>query len=93
MSFFCHVCSQQSDRHYVTPGVNDLKTYSAEIVAEWDYQRNGELTPDKVMPFSNRKVWWQCAMGHHWQCSVQIRQKGTGCPYCAGKVHRGSLLI
>ena len=31
--------------------------------------------------------------GHHWQCSVQVRQKGTGCPYCAGKVHRGSLLI
>ncbi len=63
MSFFCHVCSQQSDRHYVTPGVNDLNTYSPEIAAEWDYQRNGELTPDKVMPFSNRKVWWQCAMG------------------------------
>ena len=91
--FGCPICSRQIDRHYVTAGVNDLKTYNPEIAAEWDYQRNGGLTPDRVMPFSNRKVWWQCAKGHHWQCSVQVRQKGTGCPYCVGKVHRGSKLI
>lgn len=89
----CPVCSNKRDRHYVTVGVNDLMTYSPQIAGEWDYQRNGELTPDAVMPFSNRKVWWKCKNGHHWQCSVQIRQKGTGCPYCAGKVHRGSKLI
>lgn len=89
----CPVCSKQTDKHHVSAGVNDLKTYSPEIAAEWDYQRNGGLTPDSVMPFSNRKVWWKCRNGHHWQCSVQIRQRGTGCPYCAGKVHRGSKLI
>jgi hypothetical protein len=89
----CFVCSQQADKHHVTSGVNDLRTYSPEIASEWDYQRNGELTPDSIMPFSNRKVWWLCDKGHHWQCSVQIRQKGTGCPFCMGKVHRGSMLI
>lgn len=89
----CPFCVYQTDKHRVSAGINDLKTYSPKIAEEWDYQRNGELTPEKVMPFSNRKVWWVCERGHHWQCSVQIRQRGTGCPYCIGKVHRGSKLI
>lgn len=89
----CPICIQQVDKHRVSAGVNDLKTYSPDIASEWDHQRNGGLKPEEVMPFSNRKVWWVCERGHHWQCSIQIRQRGTGCPYCMGKVHRGSKLI
>ncbi len=89
----CPKCAQQKDKHRVFAGVNDLKTYSPDIAAEWDPKRNGGLKPEDVMPFSNRKVWWECKKGHHWQCSVQIRQRGTDCPYCVGKVHRGSKLI
>ncbi len=41
-------------------------------------------------PSSTRKFWWVCSVNyeHHWEASLGDRNKGTGCPYCAGiKVH------
>lgn len=89
----CPVCTRLIDRHPVIQGESDLATYSPKLAAEWDYQRNMGLTPEQVRPFSTRKVWWVCGNGHHWQCTIQIRQKGTGCPFCEGRVHRQSRLI
>ena len=34
---------------------------------------------------SDRKVWWQCENGHEWQAVIKIRNRGSGCPVCAGK--------
>lgn len=89
----CPVCTRLIDRHSVIQGESDLATYSPKLAAEWDYQRNMGLAPEQVRPFSTRKVWWVCGNGHHWQCTIQIRQKGTGCPFCEGRVHRQSRLI
>lgn len=89
----CPVCARMIDRHPVVQGESDLATYSPKLAAEWDYQRNVGLTPGQVRPFSTRKVWWVCENGHHWQCTVQTRQKGTGCPFCDGRVHGQSRLI
>ena len=42
------------------------------------------------MPNSGKKVWWICNKGHEWQASIAHRNKGRGCPYCAGqKVIKG----
>ena len=36
--------------------------------------------------YCNRKVWWQCELGHVYQAAVSARTNaGSGCPYCAGK--------
>lgn len=88
----CPICASGRDRHTVGEG-KDLLAVSPEIAAEWDYDRNRDLTPDKVLPFSTRKVWWVCKRGHHWQCTIQIRQRGTRCPFCDGRTHRQSRLI
>lgn len=88
----CPVCARRKNHHPVTAG-KDLMTVSPKIASEWDYERNMGLTPDQVLPFSTRKVWWVCKRGHHWQCTIQIRQKGTGCPFCDGRTHRQSRLI
>ena len=74
-------------------GETDLATISPGLASEWDYGRNRGLSPEQVRPFSTRKVWWVCSRGHHWQCTVQIRQRGTGCPFCDGRIHRQSRLI
>ncbi len=66
------------------PGFNDLQTIFPHIAAEWDSNRNGELTPDHVLPFSSLKVWWVCENGHGWQASINSRSQGAGCPHCAG---------
>ena len=57
------------------------------LLAQWDRERNGDLTPNDVTYGSRRKVWWRCEKGHSWQAEVKSRTLlGAGCPVCAGKV-------
>lgn len=62
-----------------------LATIYPELAAQWHPTRNGELTPEKFRPGSNKRVWWICSKGHEWEAVVKSRVKGNGCPYCAGK--------
>lgn len=78
----CPVCSGQS----VVPGENDLASMFPEIAAQWHSTKNGAITPENVTPFSNKKVWWQCELGHEYLATIPSRTKlNSGCPYCAGK--------
>ena len=66
-------------------GYNDLATMRPDIAVQWNYAKNGELTPRFVKCNSRSdKVWWKCAEGHEWQTSVWARTKknGTNCPVC-----------
>ena len=56
-----------------------------KVAAEWNYERNGNLKPEHFPANSNKKVWWKCSNGHEWQSIIGNRNKGRGCPYCAGK--------
>ena len=58
----CPICSGQR----ILPGYNDLQTQNPLLALEWNYEKNGILTPDKVAPSSNMKVWWKCTKGHEW---------------------------
>ena len=70
----------------VIAGKNDLATLAPNIAAQWNYKRNGTLTPEQVSAFSNRIVWWQCALGHEWRSIIEHRTAYlSGCPYCSGK--------
>ena len=77
----CPYCSGR----FAVKGVNDLQTVDPAISEEWDFEKNGELTPSEVLPNSGMKVWWRCKEGHEWQTTVSDRSKGNGCPYCGGK--------
>lgn len=66
------------------PGFNDLATLSPALAAEWDFERNGKLTPFMVTVQSKRSVWWKCAKGHGWKATVSNRSR-CGCPYCANR--------
>jgi len=77
----CPYCSNQN----VLKGYNDLQTLNPILANEWDYDKNGEITPDTVTLGSTRKVWWKCNEGHEWQALINNRTKGRGCPYCSGR--------
>ncbi|MBQ5675414.1 MAG: hypothetical protein IIV45_10110, partial [Lachnospiraceae bacterium] len=77
----CPYCAGQK----VLKGNNDLQTVNPTLAEEWNYEKNNGLTPADVSPNSNKKVWWKCSKGHEWQAKIQGRNKGTGCPYCAGR--------
>lgn len=58
----------------------------ADLLREWDSERNLPLTPETVSYGSKKKVWWTCAHGHHWQAAVHTRTgSGTGCPVCTNR--------
>lgn len=59
------------------------------LVREWNYERNGYLTPDMVTPGMDRKVWWICNAGHEWEAMISNRTKEInprGCPKCSNHV-------
>ena len=55
------------------------------LLKEWNYDRNGRLTPSDFKEHSARKIWWKCKKGHEWCSSISDRSRGDGCPYCSGK--------
>lgn len=66
-------------------GTNDLATVNPTLAEEWNYEKNGTLTPDQVTAGSEKKVWWKCEFGHEWEAIVLSRNRGNGCPICAGR--------
>jgi hypothetical protein len=66
------------------PGFS-LRDYNRELCNEWHPSKNANLAPQDVTPNSHKKVWWVCKNGHEWRVSIANRNKGRGCPYCAGQ--------
>ena len=59
-----------------------------EILKEWDYEKNGDLTPETMVAGKHQKVWWKCDKGpdHVWMQEPRHRiNRGFGCPACEGK--------
>lgn len=77
----CPFCSGKR----LMPGQNDLATTHPEVAKEWNYSKNGTLTPQEVTAGSERKVWWIGSCGHEWSAVIYSRISGRGCPFCAGR--------
>lgn len=78
----CPVCAGK----LVVEGQNDLASQFPQIASQWHPARNGELTPQSVTAFSNRRAWWLCDKGHEYQSVIAHRaQSGSGCPYCTNR--------
>ena len=65
-----------------------------DLAKQWDYGRNGDLTPDKVSYGSRLKVWWKCPIcGYSYQKIIGNRTapckrsvESDKCPICLGRV-------
>lgn len=66
-------------------GETDLATTNPELLFEWDFERNTQLTPKELLPCSEKKVWWKCSAGHSWQAQIKHRTQGENCPYCSNR--------
>ena len=78
----CPYCSGRK----TLQGVNDLKTTNPVLAEEWDYEKNGTLTPEDTSIQSNKSVWWKCHRGHSWKAKPSERYNGNGCPECDGRI-------
>lgn len=66
---------------------NRLSVVRPDLIDEWDYEKNINLTPNDVSYSSRRIVWWKCSKGHSYDMQVQYRggKRNCGCPFCSGK--------
>ncbi len=74
----CPLCANQ----IVLAGKNDLSTTHPQLALEWNHEKNGSTTPEKVTYGSGKKVWWKCPIGHEYQATILHRVHGTNCPIC-----------
>lgn len=78
-------CPCCSNRRIIT-GFNDLATKFPEIIKEWNYEKNKDLSPKTIGSGTAKKVWWKCSLGHEWEASVRKRTNyGRNCPYCSNR--------
>ncbi len=80
----CPVCANQ----VTVKGINDLVTTRPDLAAEWDYERNKDVSPTEISAGSARKVWWKCKeCGYVWRTTIVHRSdRGDGCPACSNHV-------
>ena len=68
---------------------NNLADNHPEVAAEWDWEANGDRTPETVTASSNSRAVWRCGLcGHSWSATVLQRTHKAGCPQCAREARR-----
>ena len=81
----------EKDRELILASVLSSKkknsVASSILINEWNYERNGDISPDTISLGTHQKMWWKCASGHEWKAAVHSRsgKDKVGCPYCSGK--------
>ncbi|GHU87224.1 hypothetical protein FACS1894202_01090 [Clostridia bacterium] len=63
-------------------GKTDFATLHPELLREYNYEKNGERTPQSVVASSHKQAWWHCDKGHDWETSFGNRHAGRKCPVC-----------
>ena len=78
----CPVCAGNT----CVSGVNDCATLFPKLAQEWDYVKNGDISPTDVSAKNaQKKYWWLCPQGHSYDMSPSHRAVGLNCPYCSGR--------
>lgn len=81
----CPYCASKK----VISGENDLGTLRPDILLEWDYEKNTDISPEKIALKSNRVVFWKCPNGHSYEMSIARRTMNSRvinqCPICRKK--------
>src|SRR5258707_472765 len=77
-----HGCPMCSGR--VATPTTSLRFLRPDLAAEWHTEKNGELTPENVVPGSGKRVWWRCRVdpSHEWKARIINRMLGSTCPKC-----------
>ena len=76
----CPICAGK----IVVPGVNDLASQHPELLDQWDFKLNKNISPNQVYKNSNLKVWWKCPKCDYKWYGVTPRatREDTICPNC-----------
>jgi len=78
----CPYCAHQK----ILSGYNDLSTTNPELLEDWDWEKNIDVSPSEIFAKSSKnKIWWKCSKcGYKWIDSPNGKNK-TQCPNCHKK--------
>ena len=79
----CPACENRR----VHTGFNDLLSLHPDIIDDWCTEKNGELTPDKILATSDRVVYWKGKCNHVWPQKISDHLKDRRCPMCRGLLY------
>ena len=67
---------------------NSIAHKYPNMAIQWDYDKNGKLTPNDIMPGSKKNIWWKCNNNHEWKMSTnkRITLDIYECIHCEGKL-------
>lgn len=51
---------------------NCLSVVNPKLAEEWDYEKNNNITPDRVAANSKKKYWWECKNRHRNQRFLRL---------------------
>jgi len=63
----------------------NLLVINPKLCKEWHPILNNK-NPEDYTPNSHDFAWWQCDKDHEWYAEISSRNRGNGCPYCAGQL-------
>jgi Zn finger protein HypA/HybF involved in hydrogenase expression len=79
----CPACSNHTVH---IDGRNSMRSIFPLLAAEFHPKNNGDLTPEKLLPGTNKRLWWKCSKcENEWIASGNDRRNGNGCPTCSGR--------
>nr|ANV79212.1 hypothetical protein [uncultured Candidatus Thalassoarchaea sp.] len=82
----CPACSNHAIH---IDGRNSMEKKQPKIAKEFHPTKNGDLTPDNLLPGTSKRLWWICEKcQHEWIATGSDRLSGKGCPACSNhRVH------
>jgi Zn finger protein HypA/HybF involved in hydrogenase expression len=79
----CPACSNHTVH---IDGRNSMRSMFPLLAAEFHLKKNGDLMPEKLLPGTNKRLWWKCSKcENEWIASGNDRRSGNGCPNCSGR--------
>ena len=68
-------------------GLDDIVTLFPDVLSYWDYERNRDIDPTKILPGSGQKAAWKCVACKH-ECTQIIHRRIKSpvfCPKCKNR--------
>lgn len=87
----CPCCNKKKraktvQRTYIQKAGGSLAELYPQLLSEWEWELNGNLSPYEIVPGYGKHVWWRCEIcGNKWRATGIMRTRSnhpTGCPVC-----------
>lgn len=83
------------EQYYILSLKDSLKSLYPDIAKEWHPTKNGNISPDQVLPETHDSYYWLCPKcGYTYKAMVKnrVRMK-SGCPKCGRKIASAKQMI